>query len=841
MKRALLVSALVWLGLLFVVPPAVVEAVDPMQRFFRFYNELDNAVFPVISASQTALNCASKYPNQQLRIVVNGQAGRGKGVATNETVNVKIPKTDGADCPHGLFYDAARVYMFTTTIEDFDAAIVPFKQGDTTTVALDPQPAWANDLCFDKNGVKLPDVNGKAPCWVGKAKSGFSDYNTEGPLQLIEYTIISRVGAGGLPNQNDPAGTSNFGYNVSYVDHAYLPIAMGTAGGEHGFLGTSMAGGQVNTRLTSFVTDPSAQWSVFAAWSKAQFEGSQATNPPGPIPPTTAFRNIVTRTDKVPSGDITLKNTREVPTFPASPYTWSVWDGITNKKCNAPNPLLNVACKNVSPTADCCTAPTPGQEVDFKFLACCDTPVGGIIDGLTRSRQSVGGPLQVKNKTLANLMTRWMAWRDGNPSGHNCDNPVGALANPAVGNPVVPPTTDLAAKVEFCKSFKRGVNYLWNEFQNIPTHNNCVKGPSYQPFATDDQYNQCIVASIVGFDIIPFDKRIPPEPDPCVSNGAQLCPNIDPSKCPAACSNEFQRNFVAQSVLRGVPWTGQGDPVTQCGGCPSTDEQQCQHIACISNQVKDSSPLNRMYHFDGFLHFQAPYAGDGSAYNLDPYARFIHNKDIGLNALSAYSFSIDDFYGFIGADGTTMVINVGGASALDNRDPRDPYSELKVVFGTGFHGARVCGREYTIDPTKPGPAFPVSFYKLDGGQYVKKQYCEVTVFTNAAKTQWLKALLQLKTLQVTDRWTGLAHTVETLSGGLNEEHTWVDRHDNAVPLLDKYCLDNSNDPGKAQKCVLKMFSSPTGAREAYIGVQECASSRDQTCGRPLVQLIFGGN
>jgi hypothetical protein len=845
MKRALLVSALVWLGLLFMVPPAVVEAVDdPMQRFFRFHNELNDTpirkIYPVISAKQDT-NCAAKYGANLLRIVVHGKAGRGQGVDKDETVIVKIPKTEDGCGEKGLFYNAARFYIFTTSVEQFDAVITPYGGGNLpqTTVPLNPQPPWAADLCFDKNGVKLPDVNGVHPCWVGRSRNVGVDYVTDGPLQLGEFTIISRVGTDGLPNPNDPAGTSNFGYNISYVDHAYLPVALGVAGGEHGFLGTSMAGTTLSQRLTNFVNDAATQWSVLAAWSKAQFEGSQATNPPGPIPPTTAFRGLVKRDDKVPSGDIVLKGTRQTPAISSSTYTYNVWDGETTKACNAiGHPLLNLACKGLA--GNCCTQPSPGSGVAETFAGCCDTPNNALIDGLSRDRKNAGAPLQHHNRTLSDLMNRWMKWRDGNPDGYNCNNPVGPLDNPTVGNATVPPTTDLAAKVDFCNRFKRSVNYLFDQFESIPTHNNCVRGSSYEKFATDDQYNQCIVASIVGFDIVPFDKRIPPEPDPCVSNGAQLCPNDDPSKCPAACSNEFQRNFVAQSVLRSVPWTGQGNPVTQCAQCPSTNEAECQHIACISNQVKDTSPLNRQYHFDGFLHFWAPYSGNGSAYNLDPYARFIHNKDIGLDALSAYSFSIDDFYGFVSADGTTLIVNVGGKSALDNRDPRDPYSEFSVTFGSGFHGARVCGREYNFPPTG-GRAFPVSFYKLDGGQYIKKQYCEVTVFTNAAKTQWLKALLELKTLQVTDRWTGLTHTVETLSGGLNEEHTWVDRHDNAVVPLDKYCVDNSNDPGKAQKCTLKMFSQPTGAREAYIGVHECASSRDQTCGRPLVQLIFGAN
>lgn len=58
---------------MFFTPPAVVEAANDMQRFFRFHNEVDNAIFPLISASQ-GTNCAANYgPSTLLRVIVNGK------------------------------------------------------------------------------------------------------------------------------------------------------------------------------------------------------------------------------------------------------------------------------------------------------------------------------------------------------------------------------------------------------------------------------------------------------------------------------------------------------------------------------------------------------------------------------------------------------------------------------------------------------------------------------------------------------------------------------------------------------------------------------------------------
>ena len=92
----------------------------------------------------------------------------------------------------------------------------------------------------------------------------------------------------------------------------------------------------------------------------------------------------------------------------------------------------------------------------------------------------------------------------------------------------------------------------------------------------------------------------------------------------------------------------------------------------------------------------------------------------------------------------------------------------------------------------------------------------------------------------TGEYTGQQHmNVETLSGGLNGNHTWVDRLDGGGPVtVDKYCLDNSNLPNKAVKCQIKLTPVRNSAEE-YVGIKDCPSSQDQTCGKPLIKLILG--
>ena len=87
--------------------------------------------------------------------------------------------------------------------------------------------------------------------------------------------------------------------------------------------------------------------------------------------------------------------------------------------------------------------------------------------------------------------------------------------------------------------------------------------------------------------------------------------------------------------------------------------------------------------------FWPPY---DSPYNLNPYARVIHDKD-GLDAPGAYSFSIDDFYGNFGGPGSNLLIVVGNSNyplpnkKLPNPEPYDPYTQYHVAVGAGWRHA----------------------------------------------------------------------------------------------------------------------------------------------------------
>jgi hypothetical protein len=417
-----------------------------------------------------------------------------------------------------------------------------------------------------------------------------------------------------------------------------------------------------------------------------------------------------------------------------------------------------------------------------------------------------------------------MKWKNHT---YDCANPVGALHNPAV---------DTAG---FCHRFQQVVDFLWQQFTTFTTTDKCHELPR-----DSDRYNQCVVASIIGFTI---QASCPAHPTTqCIPTGfnpdACECPNLDPGKCPKQCTDEVQRTESAQALLRGVPWTGYGDPAT-CAKCPSLVEADCPRIACVAPQTRDISPDAKQYHFDKFLHFWAPYGGAGSAYNLDPFARFIHNKDEGVDALSAYGFSIDDFYGFFGGHGTTLVVDVGGKSALDNKEPRDPFTQYFANLGPGWDRVRVCGREFPVTDPLAGPAFPISFWQKEGDVYRHHPVCEVVAF--ASNNDYVKFQVREIKRDLVDTYTNVRHRdIPGLVGAYAAgEGMFAVRGANPPPTpADAYCVAHSSPAFVADgRCNANL--SPHGNNQAYVGVPECASglaSADHVCGRPLMNVNIPG-
>ena len=223
-------------------------------------------------------------------------------------------------------------------------------------------------------------------------------------------------------------------------------------------------------------------------------------------------------------------------------------------------------------------------------------------------------------------------------------------------------------KAGFCTAFKNTVDFAWREF--------AAQCPS-----RGDAADRCVAAAIIGYDL----KHSTFDPGKCTK-----CPSESEADCPRQCALEAQRNESVQALQRGLPWTPGGDPA-KCGACPSA-------TSCASSCILPVviSPDAKLYHRDKFLHFWAEYQ---SVYNLNPFARFVHNYDQGLAAPGAYSFSIDDFYGNFGGPGSALLVDVGCTTTpagctttLPNKEPFDPFKQYRAGLGTGWHHATVCGR-----------------------------------------------------------------------------------------------------------------------------------------------------
>ena len=287
--------------------------------------------------------------------------------------------------------------------------------------------------------------------------------------------------------------------------------------------------------------------------------------------------------------------------------------------------------------------------------------------------------------------------------------------------------------------------------------------------------------------------------------------------------------------MRGLPYTGFG-PAAQCAQCPSLDGSKCPPAVCVipSNPAPDA----KVWHYDKFLHFWARY---DSVYNLNPFARFVHNVDEGLAAPGAYSFSIDDFYGNFGGPGTGMIINVGGTKNLPNKNAYDPFTQYFVGWQFWHHGT-VCGRPVSFKNEALGYNYPISFWS--NGQKPKPKECVIKLFADAEEKDYVMYKVTevgrdpddptdtSAPFLVTDSYTGKQHSVLGLSG------VFASRDPTPSPN-DEFCMANSTPAVKAAgKCTGNL--SAHGDRLNYVGVKidpaTCPSGMNATCGKPLMNL-----
>jgi hypothetical protein len=790
MKRAALAPALIWLSVSLLISPAVraqaqiVQDTDPYQRRIVIYNDLpDNTtIYPVISAPQGP-NCNSAaFPDgTSLRILVNdGQEG--VGIPAGHSVTVKIPKEEPCP-PKGGFYDAVRVFVLLVNVHDFEQKVAENQR--TVKVTAD----WTTDIC--------------AGCTAGTAGS---DYGLDAPGQLLEYTIISQVGADKSPiSQNDPNGIPLIDFDISYVDDVFLPVAMALDdGGATQYMGSNLPYADLPTTIADFLVAGTG-WSKYAAYSDHNFPHSILKD---------LFSGLAVRPAKLPSGYQLIAN---VSGF-SSLYTPSNDDGSYTRECVDPNPAHtpphNLMCALPPPTGAGLTGKCCPND-NGAMLGCCDLDKF-MVDNTSRAFDAALSPpaFEYSNSTFDNLVSRWKNWQ-------------GAASRACQGdNGKATPALDQAG---FCAAFKKTVDFIWRDFaanSTLEPRKDKPNSPFCGEFLRSTKGDHCIVANIIGYTNLVSDFNA----DDC-----KKCPNADTSICPNSCTVEALRNEIVQGLLRSVPWTPAGDPA-RCAGCPSTDPAVCPLFECVTPPVR--SPAATLYHRNKFLHFWAP---SDSPYNLNPYARFVHKN---VAAPGAYSFSIDDFYGNFGGRGSTLIIDVGAIDHVPNHEPFDPFKQYSAGVGEGWHHVDVCGRTYSLPkgtPPKTGLNAPVSFWS-DGqpqGECVIRLFLPVDPNdpSSPSRTDYVEYKLAEVTYPVTDDQTGRTESVQGLSG------VFANRFPGDSPPRDPWCNAHSTVPDDLKEKFCRANLSGGVLNKEYVGVsnEPCkglapTDAQYFTCGKPLVNL-----
>src|SRR5262249_19063926 len=161
-------------------------------------------------------------------------------------------------------------------------------------------------------------------------------------------------------------------------------------------------------------------------------------------------------------------------------------------------------------------------------------------------------------------------------------------------------------------------------------------------------------------------------------------------------------------------------------------------------------PNAKLYHRDGFLHFWAPYVSQNPAgaeiYNLNPFTHFVHDAS-GIDARGAYSFSIDDFYGNFGGFASTLIINVGGTTALPDKEPFDPYKRYNVAWGNGWHHLDICGRRLDVPNPLLGLSTAFSFWR--NGSQLNPKECIITLYATPEEMGPSAKFVKYKVSEVT--------------------------------------------------------------------------------------------
>lgn len=417
---------------------------DPWQRYIIFKNDLDITIYPIIQAPVDVNpgpggECRNGLgPDSTIRtrrIIVNYNQ-KGAGIPPKEEVKVYLPK----DKP--CWYVASRILIFTANLEDFNDRLPVLLQQDQATI---PDTLGLHGLCAED------------ACWTGTAKA---DYGSDAPMQLLEYTVedIDPKTGSNFNDRDNQNGIPAIDFDVSYVDDAYLPVAMSLDdGGATYYMGTTIPYTTFIQKAEEFMAS-SAYWANYAAYTDEIWQYN-------------LFHDLVMQTDRLPSANILTVGTW---TGGVSGY-FDVPPNVGPRACS-----LNPLCEQANLSGNCC--PNDGGVQ----LGCCNVQ-RYIIEGTEKEFDTNDTSFIFTSGSLKALADRWTRWLK--PKGDQ-DDPCSNINNIKNWPPHNPSVFDQQKMQAFCDSFRDTVQFIWNEF----SHTNCTN--EIDPKKKD----QCLIAAIIGYD-----------------------------------------------------------------------------------------------------------------------------------------------------------------------------------------------------------------------------------------------------------------------------------------------------------------------------------------------------
>jgi hypothetical protein len=141
---------------------------------------------------------------------------------------------------------------------------------------------------------------------------------------------------------------------------------------------------------------------------------------------------------------------------------------------------------------------------------------------------------------------------------------------------------------------------------------------------------------------------------------------------------------------------------------------------------------SQQFQFDPFLTFDTPF---NSQFSLDPYTSLIHSTTVGVAAV-AYSFSIDDKYGNFRDASSGFIVDAGGTTVLDNKQPYDPYQQYTMNWGYNRDVFSLAWVEPGVDLATVQPQLEAIAKQFENRPILIRQADNLAVLGHAGGTNW---------------------------------------------------------------------------------------------------------